>query len=86
MTKEDVAEIVLFDHNNDSNEDIVVVEPRQPNRRRAERAEPKFHWNADPEPEVYVVFGSEEEDWDRDLPSFKQGRQAKRGTKVGSTS
>ena len=64
----------------------MVVEPRQPNRRRVERVEPKFHWNADPEPEVYVVFGSEEEDWDRDLPSFKQGRQVKRGNKVGSTS
>ena len=48
--------------------------------------EPQSHWNADPEPEVYVVFGSEEEDWDKDLPKFnKQRKQAKRGNKVGST-
>ena len=84
LTPEDVAQVILFDHSNDSEEDIVIVEPKPPTRRRAERAEPQFHWNADPEPEIYVVFGSEEEDCDRDLPKFKQGRQAKRGTKVGS--
>ena len=85
LMQEDVAEVVLFDHSNDSNEDIVIVEPKQPSRRRAEKVEPQFHWIADPEPEIYVVFGSEEEDWDRNLPQFNRQRKlAKRGTKVVS--
>ena len=81
VTQGDVAECVLFDHsNNSTSEDIVIVEPTQPIKKRADHmpAEPQFYWNAEAEPEIYVVCGSEEEDWDKDLPKpARQRKQAK---------